>query len=452
MKRLPHLWLAPTLLLLSLASAAQTRFIVRPTLTGSITGISSRHGLTVVGPLDKTSNRGIYVVTAPSTVDPNQVIADVSLDVECTDIERDAKMAVTESPSSLSQASVAILEGMPSPTAVSYYGKSVLGLYLDQPATAIINLPAEQTTFGITGAGTVAIIDTGIDPNHVALQGALVPGFDFVHNIAGSGSEMIDLDSTNRKILQNADPNPATKSQQLRVNQASVAILEKQTGTATINTKTMPVAFGHGTMVAGIVHLIAPTAKIMPLKAFRGDGTAQLSDILKAIYYASDHGAHVINMSFALLAPSVEMQNAINYAHDRSVIMAASTGNMGAAVVANPAGMQKVMGVASTSNSDTRSKFSSYGVGTFVAAPGEQVITLYPGQNYAVASGTSFSAPMVAGAAALTVQVNSAIEFSNSSRAISQAKPVATLGNGRLDVYRAVQYAEQNYGTGTAGH
>ena len=157
-------------------------------------------------------------------------------------------------------------------------------------------------------------------------------------------------------------------------------------------------------------------------------------------------------MSFALLAPSAEMQNAINYAHDRSVIMAASTGNMGAAVVANPAGMQKVMGVASTSNSDTRSKFSSYGVGTFVAAPGEQVITLYPGQNYAVASGTSFSAPMVAGAAALTVQVNSAIEFSNSSRAISQAKPVATLGNGRLDVYRAVQYAEQNYGAGTAGH
>jgi len=63
--------------------------------------------------------------------------------------------------------------------------------------------------------------------------------------------------------------------------------------------------FGHGTMTAGIVHLIAPTAKIMPLKAFRADGSSNLSDIIRAIYYAADHGANVISMSFSLSQPSL---------------------------------------------------------------------------------------------------------------------------------------------------
>ena len=46
-------------------------------------------------------------------------------------------------------------------------------------------------------------------------------------------------------------------------------------------------AFGHGTMTAGIVHLVAPTAKILPLKAFSADGSGYLSDVLRAIYYAT---------------------------------------------------------------------------------------------------------------------------------------------------------------------
>ncbi len=80
-----------------------------------------------------------------------------------------------------------------------------------------------------------------------------------------------------------------------------------------------------------------------------------------------------------------------------------------------------------------------------MAAPGEQVITLYPGNNYAVASGTSFSSPLVAGAAALTVQVIPLSEYSNISKAISQADPLTTeLGYGRLDVYQTVQYAIQH--------
>jgi len=440
MKRLPQLWILLGLFLLSFPAAGQTRFIVRPTPTGSIAAIDARHGLNLVGPLDNR-NRGIFVVTAPSTVSPSTVIANVSADVDCADIERDVRMAVSESPSSLNQASVAILDSMPAPSAIAYYGTPALGLYLSQPAASLIRLPEAQTTFGMTGAGVVAIIDTGVDVKHAALQGSLVPGFDFVHNRA-SGSEMIDLNLTNLTALTTSNPNPTSKTTQLRLTQASVAILD-QASVAILDTKTMPAAFGHGTMVAGLVHLVAPTAKIMPLKAFRGDGTAQLSDILRAIYYAADNGARVINMSFTLLAPSIEMQKAITYANDAGAIMVASTGNTGKGVVGNPAAMQKVMGVASTTNADLRSTFSSYGPGTFVAAPGEQVITLYPGNNYAVASGTSFSSPMVAGTAALTVQAFPATQFSNTSQAVSQAKPVANLGNGRLDIYQAVQFAIQ---------
>jgi subtilisin family serine protease len=265
-----------------------------------------------------------------------------------------------------------------------------------------------------------------------------------VNNIPGTGSEMGDLDPASLQVLQNSNPDPASKTQQLQLNQTSVAILE-QTSVAILETTTMPAFFGHGTMVAGEVHLVAPGAQIMPLKAFQSDGTANLSDILRAIYYAADHGAHVINMSFNLLNPSSELQNAIGYAENRGAIPVASTGNTGTAYVAQPAALPKVIGVASTSNADLRSTFSSYGTGTFVAAPGEQVITLYPGNNYAVASGTSFSSPMVAGTAALTVQVNPLSEYSNASKAISQAQKLTKdLGYGRLDVFQAVQYAIQN--------
>ena len=65
----------------------------------------------------------------------------------------------------------------------------------------------------------------------------------------------------------------------------------------------LPHAFGHGTMVAGLVHVVAPTASIMPLKAFSADGSSNLFDIERAIYYAVDHGAKVINMRFSMDAP-----------------------------------------------------------------------------------------------------------------------------------------------------
>src|SRR2546426_9667854 len=83
------------------------------------------------------------------------------------------------------------------------------------------------------------------------------------------------------------------------LNQSTASILDQSTASI-LDTRQVPQTFGHGTMVAGIIHLVAPAARIMPLKAFEADGTAHLFDILRAIYYAVDHGAKVINMSFSL--------------------------------------------------------------------------------------------------------------------------------------------------------
>jgi subtilisin family serine protease len=82
------------------------------------------------------------------------------------------------------------------------------------------------------------------------------------------------------------------------LNGSTVAILASQAAGA-VDASQLPAAFGHGTMVAGLVHLVAPTAKIMPLKVFKADGTSNVFDVVRAIRYAVDHGARVINMSFS---------------------------------------------------------------------------------------------------------------------------------------------------------
>src|SRR5207253_1207793 len=115
----------------------------------------------------------------------------------------------------------------------------------------------------------------------------------------------------------------------LMLNQSTASILDQSTASI-LDTRQVPRTFGHGTMVAGIIHLVAPTAQIMPLKAFEADGTAHLFDILRAIYYAVDHGAKVINMSFSTEQRSAEMKRAINYAVSRGVICVSSAGNNGA--------------------------------------------------------------------------------------------------------------------------
>jgi subtilisin family serine protease len=316
-------------------------------------------------------------------------------------------------------------------TPVPYYGAPVWDGYANQPAAAIVEVQQAQAAFGVSGAGTVAMIDTGVDTQHPALVPVLVPGYNFINNTP-SGSEMGDVNESSAAVLDGGSPAPAV------VNSATIAVVNEST--AAVLDGGPYSAFGHGTMTAGIVHLVAPTAKIMPLKAFSANGTGYLSDIIRAAYYAVDNGGKIISMSFSFSSYSKEMANAINYANKKGVICVASAGNDGENVTVYPAGLSHVMGVASTSDYDTRSTFSNYGSDVWVAAPGEGIISTYPYGTYSAGWGTSFSAPFVSGTAALLVNLSASVNQQSAAAAIANAQSISSsgMGNGLLNSYAAV--------------
>ena len=288
----------------------------------------------------------------------------------------------------------------------------------------------------------MAIIDTGADLNHPALSGVLVPGYDFTRDLAGA-SELADLDPAVAAQLQQSTTS-ILDAQNTLVLTSAVAILNQST-TSILDQSTTSILdstlaeFGHGTMTAGIVHLVAPTARIMPLKAFRADGSSNLSDIIRAIYYAADHGANVISMSFSMGQSSPGLQAAVQYALSKNVIMIASSGNDGSKTLVYPASYGGVQGIGSSTNTDLRSAFSNYGSGVVTfAAPGEGVITTYPGGNYAAGWGTSFSTPMVAGAAALVLQARPNSKPGDITNALSKTKQISDMGYGRIDLYSSL--------------
>jgi subtilisin family serine protease len=312
----------------------------------------------------------------------------------------------------------------------SYYGATVWHGYVAQPANQLVRTAQTQGKFNAAGAGvTVAVIDTGVDPTSPVLGSVLANGYDFTRNVSG-GSEMNDVQA-------NPDLNDA---QAATLNQRTVAVLDQRTVAVLDGTSYSD--FGHGTMTAGIVHLVAPEAKIMPLKAFSADGTGYDSDILRAIYYAVGNGAKVINMSFDYASYSPELATAVKYANSRGVISVASAGNDGEYTRVYPGGLPGVIDVASTSNLDVQSTFTNYGAPpVFMAAPGEGVVTTYPWGTYAAGWGTSFSTPFVAGTAALMLGANSNCPSAMVPAGLSNADYIGNqnLGFGRLDTYQALQ-------------
>jgi hypothetical protein len=313
--------------------------------------------------------------------------------------------------------------------------------YVNQSAATVVEVQTAQDQFHVTGTGIVADIDTGVDPNHPVLQGLLLTGYDFTRNQPG-GSEMNDLSPS--------FPTPACTTScaaPAQVNQSTIAILD-QSSAGILDTNMQYAAFGHGTMVMGVVHLVAPTAQLLPLKAFKSDGTGNLSDILRAIYFAAQNDTSVINMSFDTKTPSTELRKALAYANQLGVICAASAGNdgQGPPLLVYPAALQNdVMGVASVGSTSTtagtRSTFSNFGNGIVsVAAPGEEIVTTYPFSTYAAGWGTSFSAPFVSGGAALLRNLRSNINESGVALAAAHAVPLGLdMGYGRLDLVRALR-------------
>ena len=406
------------------AAQAQTRLIVRDSLglpglnlTCLLTGCKVVTGL-------GDPNGQLFLITFPAVLNPVTSLLRLSLQTGILDVE------VDQSVNAVPTYAFSDPSYLTDETPASYYGATVWHGYIAQPANQLVRTAQTQATFNVAGAGTtVAVIDTGVDPANPVLKSVLVNGYDFTTNTSG-GSEMNDVQ---------ASPN-LNQAQPATLDQRTVAVLDQRT-VAVLDGGSYS-DFGHGTMTAGIVHLVAPEARIMPLKAFTAAGTAYDSNILRAIYYAVSNGAKVMNMSFNYTSYSPELATAIKYANSRGVISVASAGNNGEHTMVYPGGLPGVIDVASTSNLDVQSTFTNYGVPpVFMAAPGEGVVTTYPWGTYAAGWGTSFSTPFVAGTAALMLGTNGNCSSRMVPLGLANAHYIGNvnLGFGRLDTYQALQ-------------
>jgi hypothetical protein len=428
-------------LLWAVPARAQNGVIVRTTLgEPALQLLCQAQSCTVVGALDGALNQ-VFLLTTP--LNPQALVNTLILLPGIVNAELDQVSSLIGAANLVPSLIPATL--MSDRTLVPYPASSatmVWNSYATQPAAGVVEVQNAQNQFHVTGTGIVADIDTGVDPNHQALQGVLLPGYDFTRNQVG-GSEMTDLSPT---FTQPTPCDSTTCPAPVQVNQSSAAILD-QSSAAILDTNTQYAAFGHGTMVMGVIHLVAPTAQLLPLKAFKSDGTADLSNILRAIYYGVQNNANVINMSFDTKTASTELKNALDYANQLGLVLVASAGNDGVQETVYPAALQNdVMGVASvgstTASDGTRSTFSNFGDAiVWVSAPGEEIVTTYPFSTYAAGWGTSFSAPFVSGAGALARSVKTAITESEASAAVAQAAPLSGpgMGHGRLDLVPALQ-------------
>ena len=185
---------------------------------------------------------------------------------------------------------------------------------------------------------------------------------------------------------------------------------------------------GHGTAVAGIIGAqannsigiagISPISQIVPLRAFNANGEGTDADIAAAVMYAADNGIQVLNMSFGDVVTSPLLKDVIHYAHEKNVVLVASSGNDGTSYPHYPSDFSDVISVGSISQNDVRSFFSSYGPSLALMAPGEAIPTLALGGGYQSSfSGTSAAAPHVSAIASLLISL-AQLKSGNGSNAI----------------------------------
>jgi Subtilase family len=299
------------------------------------------------------------------------------------------------------------------PWEVSFYGGSDTNPNQTQYAPNLIKAP--QAHLVGQGAGVVvAVLDSGIDLDHPKFIGKLTPlKYDFLDN-----------DTSPDDLPNNIDDDADGKIDE---------------GT------------GHGSHVSGLVLLAAPQASIMPLRVLDSDGRGSHFATLKAIKYATDNGAKIINASLGTYADTESMRELIDYAWTRNVIVVAAAGNENSDQQPKwqyPAVLSKVVAVAATDQNDKKSTFSNFNQEVDISAPGSSLYSAFWNGNYAYWSGTSMATPLVSGGLALlkarfpkftTTQLIERLKFTATPIDQLNSQYQGKIGSGRLNLEAAMQ-------------
>jgi hypothetical protein len=286
-----------------------------------------------------------------------------------------------------------------------------------------------------TGAGVVvAVIDSGVEPTHPELGAQLWenPG-ETLNGVDDDGNGYIDdITGWDFYDLDN-DPSPVGVSAE----------------------------DAHGTLVAGVIAAevngagitgVAPDAKIMNLRAC-DNGACYSFDAYRAILYAADMGADIINLSFGGPVPEDEgdpaLETAIGYAEAKGVLVVTAAGNtepekipQGEMMVPSELAYPNNLAVAATDHNDDLADFSFYSENIDIAAPGVAVLSTSI-SGYDSVSGTSFSAPLAAGVAALLLSADPGLGYAGvmeklKALADHPSALIGTVESGRLNAGRAL--------------
>jgi len=325
--------------------------------------------------------------------------------------------------------------------------------YRMQPAFTLIR--ANRASAYYDGYGVVvADINSAVDYGHPALRGHLTSGVDFVSQ---QGPSYAALNQASGSFLDQSSGSFLDQSSGSFLDQSSGSFLDQSSGSFLDQSSASfldgkPVlnmigagnaAYGHGTLCAGLIAAVAPRAMVMPLRVFDDNGEADIFTITKAIRYAIRNKVGVINMSFGISTNSRTVREAVAAAIAANIVVTGSAGNANSSTPQYPASYSSVLSVAATDLADKKGSFSNYGSSISVSAPGVNIISAYPGGYYAVVSGTSFAAPIVAGEAAL---VRSKQVFGGADAIVrgivnidaQNPQYVGKLGKGRIDVTSGV--------------
>lgn len=188
---------------------------------------------------------------------------------------------------------------------------------------------------------------------------------------------------------------------------------------------------GHGTHVCGTIAAsnnrigmigVAPKAKIIPVKALNDSGSANVESIVKAIEWSANIGVDFITMSLGSTKPSKQLEQAIKYAESKGSILFCAAGNNGSSHdILYPAKYDGTISIGAIDRNLERTNFTCSGETLDFLAPGHEILSCVPNNNYAIMSGTSMSNPFAVGCASLL---------------LSYAKMTSFKETGKLETYK----------------